>query len=86
MSPYPTAWTHLNQERETVILKILEATFIKMSHDSKIGSIIKSKKELKIAVRDGFIVLLKIQLPGKRAMNILEVLNGLQLKENAYIL
>jgi methionyl-tRNA formyltransferase len=37
-------------------------------------------------VRDGFIVLLKIQLPGKRAMNILEVLNGLQLKENAYIL
>jgi methionyl-tRNA formyltransferase len=86
MSPYPTAWTHLNQERETVILKIFEATFIKMSHDSKIGSIIKSKKELKIAVRDGFIVLLKIQLPGKRAMNILEVLNGLQLKENAYIL
>ncbi len=86
MSPYPTAWTHLNQERETVILKIFEATFIKMSHNSKIGSIIKSKKELKIAVRDGFIVLLKIQLPGKRAMNILEVLNGLQLKENAYIL
>ena len=86
MSPYPTAWTHLNQERETVILKIFEATFIKMSHNSKIGSIIKSKKELKIAVKDGFIVLLKIQLPGKRAMNILEVLNGLQLKENAYIL
>ena len=86
MSPYPTAWTQLNQERETVILKVFEATFIKMSHDSKIGSIIKSKKELKIAVRDGFIVLLKIQLPGKRAMNILEVLNGLQLKENAYIL
>ena len=86
MSPYPTAWTQLNQEPETVILKVFEATFIKMSHDSKIGSIIKSKKELKIAVRDGFIVLLKIQLPGKRAMNILEVLNGLQLKENAYIL
>lgn len=86
MSPYPTAWTQLNQERETVILKVFEATFIKMSHNSKIGSIIKSKKELKIAVRDGFIVLLKIQLPGKRAMNILEVLNGLQLKENAYIL
>ncbi len=86
MSRYPTAWTHLNQERETVILKIFEATFIKMSHNSKIGSIIKSKKELKIAVKDGFIDLLKIQLPGKRAMNILEVLNGLQLKENAYIL
>lgn len=86
MSPYPTAWTHLNQDSETVVLKVFEATFIKMIHDSKIGSIIKSKKELKIAVKDGFIVLLKIQLPGKRAMNILEVLNGLQLKENAYIL
>ncbi|MDG1775331.1 MAG: methionyl-tRNA formyltransferase, partial [Flavobacteriaceae bacterium] len=86
MSPYPTTWTHLNQESETVVLKVFEATFIKMIHDSKIGSIIKSKKELKIAVKDGFIVLLKIQLPGKRAMNILEVLNGLQLKENAYIL
>jgi methionyl-tRNA formyltransferase len=37
-------------------------------------------------VKDGFIDLLKIQLPGKRVMNVLEVLNGLQLKENAYIL
>ena len=45
MSPYPTAWTHLNQESETVVLKVFEATFIKMIHDSKIGSIIKSKKE-----------------------------------------
>ena len=86
MSPYPTAWTHLNQDNEIVILKVFKATFIKTSHDSKIGSIIKSKKELKIAVKDGFIELLKIQLPGKRAMHVFELLNGLQLKENAYTL
>ena len=86
MSPYPTAWTHLNQDNERVILKVFEATFIKTSHDNEIGSIIKSKKELKIAVMDGFIALLKIQLPGKRAMHVFEVLNGLQLKENAYTL
>ena len=47
---------------------------------------LKSKKELKIAVKDGFIALLKIQLPGKRAMHVFELLNGLQLKENAYTL
>lgn len=86
MSPYPTAWTHLNQDNERVILKVFEATFIKTSHYNEIGSIIKSKKELKIAVMDGFIALLKIQLPGKRAMHVFEVLNGLQLKENAYTL
>ncbi|MDA1144552.1 MAG: methionyl-tRNA formyltransferase [Bacteroidetes bacterium] len=86
MSPYPTAWTHLNQDNEIVILKVFKATFIKTSHDSKIGSIIKSKKELKIAVKDGFIELLKIQLPGKRAMHVFELLNGLQLKENTYTL
>ena len=86
MSPYPTAWTHLNQDNETIVLKVFEATFIKTSHDSEIGSIIKSKKELKIAVKDGFIALLKIQLPGKRAMHVFELLNGLQLKENAYTL
>ncbi|MDB4605289.1 methionyl-tRNA formyltransferase [Flavobacteriaceae bacterium] len=86
MSPYPTAWTHLNQESERIVLKVFEARFLKIIHDSKIGSIIKSKKELKIAVKDGFIELLKIQLPGKRVMNVLEVLNGLQLKENDYIL
>lgn len=86
MSPYPTAWTHLNQDNETIVLKVFEATFIKTSHDSEIGSIIKSKKELKIAVKDGFIELLKIQLPGKRAMHVFELLNGLQLKENAYTL
>jgi methionyl-tRNA formyltransferase len=86
MSPYPTAWTHLNQDNERVILKVFEATFIKTSHDNEIGSIIKSKKELKIAVMDGFIALLKIQFPGKRAMHVFEMLNGLQLKENAYTL
>lgn len=85
MSPYPAAWCELNQGGKVSVIKIFEAFFKEETHEVKIGSILKSKKWMKIAVKDGFIELFKIQLSGKRVMTVSEALNGWQLKENTYM-
>lgn len=85
LSPYPTAWTTLHNGEEEHFLKIYGASMEKTPHNEKTGSILAHKNELKVAVKDGFVNLLEIQLPGKRRMETKEVLNGLKLKKNAYM-
>ncbi|SDL34042.1 methionyl-tRNA formyltransferase [Kriegella aquimaris] len=85
LSPYPAAWTTLVNGDENVFLKIYGATKIMENHTLSIGSIISDKKELKIAIKNGFIMPTEIQLPGKRKMKTSEVLNGLNLSESAHV-
>ncbi|MCM4152982.1 methionyl-tRNA formyltransferase [Arenibacter sp. N53] len=85
LSPYPTAWTILYNGEEELFLKIYLAKKDLEPHRLKVGSIVATKKELKVAVMGGFINLLEIQLPGKRKMATKEVLNGLKLTKNAYV-
>lgn len=86
MSPYPTAWTNLINDDETIFLKIYEASKEVESHKYEIGKIIASKKELKIAAAGGYIKLHEIQFPGKKRMPVSALLNGLKLTENAQVL
>jgi len=85
LSPYPTAWTTLNNGEEKIFLKIYLAKIDLEPHQLEVGSLVVTKKELKVAVMGGYINLLEIQLPGKRKMMSKEVLNGLNLAENAYV-
>ncbi|HLT50618.1 MAG TPA: hypothetical protein VKZ93_01610, partial [Arenibacter sp.] len=85
LSPYPTAWTTLHNGEEEHFLKIYGASMEKIPHNEKTGSILAHKNELKVAVKDGYVNLLEIQLPGKRRMETKEVLNGLKLKKNAHM-
>ena len=79
LSPYPTSWTTLMNNGEEIFLKIYKANKVNEKHNLKNGQIICSKKEMKVAVKGGYIKLLEIQLPGKRKMEIRDVLNGLKL-------
>ena len=85
LSPYPTAWTTLYNGEEELFLKIYLAKMDLEPHQLKVGTVVATKKELKVAVAGGFINLLEIQLTGKRKMATKEVLNGLNLLENAYV-
>ena len=85
LSPYPTAWTTLYNGEDQLFLKIYAAEKEREDHDLKPGALLATKKELKVAVKGGYINLLEIQLPGKRKMFTKEVLNGLKLAENAYV-
>lgn len=83
LSPYPSAWCFISDKNEEWNIKIHEAKMTLEDHNFGIGSIICSKKEMKIAVKNGFIQVLIIQFPGKKKMNTAELLNGITFSENS---
>ena len=74
--PYPSAWCNIDNYGEMNV-KIHETAFEEESHTNEIGLLITSKKEIKIAVIDGFLNVVSLQLPGKKKMNAAELLNGM---------
>ncbi|GGD29807.1 methionyl-tRNA formyltransferase [Flavobacterium orientale] len=86
LSPYPTAWCIFQDNNHEWNIKINEATFEMEEHDFKTGQIITSKKEIKIAVKNGFIKIIQIQFPGKKNMSSAELLNGMVFSSNAIAL
>ena len=83
LSPYPSAWCFIKDGNEEWNVKIYEANFILESHNLDIGSLISSKKEMKIGVQDGFIEIISIQFPGKKRMKVNELLNGMVFSADA---
>ena len=83
LSPYPVAWsTFVNSEDEGT-MKIYRTAMEKARHNHRIGELISDGHTLKVAVQDGYVHLLEIQLPGKRKMAAKDLLNGYQFKKNA---
>lgn len=78
LSPYPAAWTELcmaNGSRQ--VLKIYETEKIFTSHQMKVGDIRTDKKtNFQIAVKDGFLNVLTLQLAGKKRLSVGEFLRG----------
>ncbi len=85
LSPYPVAWTHLYNADEKMTLKIYKTEKQLEHHRHPNGKILATKKELKVAVKDGFLKLLEVQLQGRKRMKTIDLLNGLNLDKNAYM-
>jgi methionyl-tRNA formyltransferase len=85
LSPYPAAWTFLKDKEEELSVKIYEAKPVLEAHNLEIGTLISTKKEIKIAVIDGYIQLLSLQLPGKKRMAVAELLNGITFSDNTKV-
>jgi len=83
LSPYPAAWCTLINNEDTLDIKLYNVEIEVLEHDLKIGSIISTKKELKVAVTNGYIIIKEIKLPGKRAMDVKSLLNGYTFHKNA---
>jgi len=85
LSPYPGAWTKLVNDGKADQMKIFKTEMEQAEHHHKVGKLLAAKKSLKVAVKDGYISLLELQLPGKRRMQVNEVLNGLNLEKEAHL-
>ncbi|EJG02119.1 methionyl-tRNA formyltransferase [Flavobacterium sp. F52] len=85
LSPYPASWCFLKDQNEELNIKIYEGKLISESHSYEIGKLISSKKEIKIAIKDGFIQLLSLQFPGKKRMLTSELLNGVSFSDAAKV-
>ncbi|MBL1231128.1 MAG: methionyl-tRNA formyltransferase [Flavobacteriales bacterium] len=86
LSPYPTAFTQFTHQPTNKVIncKIFKSKALKENHNYRIGEIIFTKNELKIAVKDGFIAILELQPEGKKRMTAAAFLNGINM--NDYLL
>ena len=85
LNPYPTAWTMLINNNEKIKVKIYDIEKEVATHDYKIGTILSTKSEIKVAVKKGFIIIKSLQLSGKRKMDAKSLLNGFAFHKNAIL-
>jgi methionyl-tRNA formyltransferase len=85
LSPYPAAWCYFTDKNEEWSVKIYEANLITEEHSLATGTIICTKKEMKIAVENGYIQILSLQFPGKKKMSTSDFLNGITFSELAKV-
>ena len=85
LAPYPTAWCLFKDGKEECNVKIYDAKIAVEIHTYSVGTIISTKKEIKVAVKDGFIEILSIQFPGKKKMKSNELLNGIIFSDRAQV-
>ncbi|NGY38435.1 methionyl-tRNA formyltransferase [Flavobacterium sp. XN-5] len=85
LSPYPAAWCMFLDKNEEWNVKVYDAKTILEDHDLAIGTMVCTKKEMKIAVENGFIQILSLQFPGKKKMTTPEFLNGVTFSAQAKV-
>lgn len=86
LSPYPVAWSYFKDNDQEWNVKIYESKISIEKHSLSIGSIITSKKEIKVAVANGFLEIIGLQFPGKKKMTASELLNGMTFSDEALVL
>lgn len=84
LSPYPCAWSLLSINREEpVSVKIYESKIINPDIKGTIGNIeTDNKTYLHVMCDNGTIAIEQMQMPGKRAMSIVDILNGYKFDQN----
>ena len=83
LSPYPASWCFFTDGEQEWNVKIYESEISIEAHQFEIGKILATKKELKIATLDGFIIVKSLQFPGKKKITAQELLNGMSFSENS---
>ncbi|WP_405567929.1 methionyl-tRNA formyltransferase [Polaribacter sp. Asnod6-C07] len=86
LNPFPTAWTLINNGDVEISAKIYAIDKVVEMHNYEFGKLVISKKEIKVAVKNGFINIREIKLAGKKKMDATSLLNGFSFAENAKML
>ncbi|MGB0896702.1 MAG: methionyl-tRNA formyltransferase [Flavobacteriaceae bacterium] len=86
LSPYPAAWTELHVDDTVLSVKLFDITKTIEQHNLETGVVIADKTTVKVAVKEGYINILALQLPGKKKMPTKALLNGFNFGDNAKML
>ena len=82
LSPYPAAWTTLVANGKEQMLKIFKTEKEFCTPTTPVGTVLlDGKKSMKVALKDGYLNLLEIQLAGKKRMHIEDFLRGFHAEE-----
>jgi methionyl-tRNA formyltransferase len=83
LNPFPAAWCTILNDNEEISTKIYKVSKLEEEHFFIPGKIISTKKELKVAVKKGYIIIDEIKLSGKKKMDAKSLLNGYTFSEEA---
>jgi methionyl-tRNA formyltransferase len=86
LNPFPVAWTIIKNGEEEISAKIYAIHKEISEHQFHTGKIIITKKEMKVAVNYGFIIIDEIKLSGKKKMDTKSLLNGFTFSKEAEML
>jgi len=88
LSEYPGAYTELNTpDGKVYSIRITKAKKEILPHNYTYGTVLTDRKEfLKVAVQDGFIHIVDIQLSGKKKMDITSFLRGFKIENNLRVI
>ena len=85
LSPYPAAHTTLEREDEAFNIKIFDSLPIIEKHNYSAETIVQLQpKQINVAVANGFVKILELQLQGRKRMKAVDFLNGFPLLEKIY--
>lgn len=85
LSPYPGAYTTFRDDEHSWDVRVLSCRFEEEAHAEKPGRVVGGKSFLKAATADGWIYFEELQFPGKRAMKIRDLLNGMRFSDAATV-
>jgi len=86
LSPYPGAWTIIQNKGLELRVKIFKATLLLKKHNYSQGRIVVEENKMLIAVSKGFLNCIEIQLPNKKRMPVRALLNGYTFDQEATVL
>lgn len=76
LNPYPGAWTILKNKDEEIELKIYKGNMVLEHHEMSPGTILISKKKLRVATQNGYLDITDLKMSGKKRMDAISLLNG----------
>ena len=86
LNPFPAAWSEMNNNDGITTVKIYKVRKEKVAHREIIKTITTSKKEIKIAVKGGYIYIDELKVSGKKKLDSKSLLNGYTFSSNAEML
>lgn len=86
LNPYPAAWTTIINNDEEITAKLYKVSKQIENHSLENGTLVTSKKEIKVAVKGGYLQIHQIKLSGKKLMDVHSLLNGYSFSEKAKVL
>ncbi|MAD97166.1 MAG: methionyl-tRNA formyltransferase [Flavobacteriaceae bacterium] len=83
LNPFPASWTSILNNNESTTAKIYQVDKEFCQHHHPVGKIVVEHRKLKVAVKDGFLIIDEIKLSGKRKMPVRDLLNGYSFSEDS---
>jgi methionyl-tRNA formyltransferase len=83
LNPFPAAWTIIKDDEAEFSAKLYAVKKEITTHNFAFGKIIATKKELKVAVHEGYLIIEEIKLSGKKKMDSKNLLNGYSFSSEA---